>query len=193
MINATSDAPDFKKDLIPPGNYVARCYQMIEEGMITESYMGEDKTAKKVRIGWELPTELKVFKAEKGEQPRVISAEYTLSLHEKANLRQILKSWRGQDFTESEAKSFDITRLLGVPCLINIVHKTTGAGKTYANVGAVTPVPKGMTVPPAINPVFVLSYDNWDETKFNALPDFIREKMMGSDEYKAMITPERTG
>ena len=104
-----------QRELIPAGNYLARCYQMIEIGTVREIILGEEKVLKKVRIGWELPTEKRVFNEEKGEQPFVISKEFTLSMHEKSSLRGMLKSWRGKDFTEDEAKAFDITNLIGKP------------------------------------------------------------------------------
>ena len=51
---------------------------------------------------------------------------------------------------------------------------------------------KGMVCPPAINPVFVLSFDEWDVQKFESLPDFIKDKIKTSDEYKAMYaTPSK--
>ena len=76
-----------QRELIPAANYVDRCYQMIEIGTVTENILGETKTLKKVRIGWELPSEMKVFNEEKGEQPCVISKEFTLARHEKSGLR----------------------------------------------------------------------------------------------------------
>ena len=131
-----------QREPIPAGNYIARCYQMIEIGTVKETILGKDRISPKVRIGWELPTELKVFKEENGEQPCVISKEYTLSMAEKANLRIALKSWRGKDFTEDEAKSFDITKLLGVPCMINIIHKPSKDGlKIYEEISGITPLP----------------------------------------------------
>jgi hypothetical protein len=180
-----------QRELIPAGNYIARCYQMIEIGTVNEIILGESKTLKKVRIGWELPTELKVFKEENGEQPYVISKEYTLSMHEKSSLRADLKSWRGKDFSEAEAKSFDITNLLGKPCMINIIHKPGKADplKTYQAIAGITGMPKGMTPPDAINPLFVLSYDKFDQQAFESLPDFIKDKMKGSLEYAGMMQP----
>lgn len=180
-----------KRELIPAGNYVARCYQMIYIGEVMESFMGEGKLLRKVRIGWELPTELKVFNEDKGEQPRVISKEYTLSLNEKANLRKILASWRGKDFTEAEAKAFDISVLVGKPCMLNIIHKhgVADPSKIFEEIGSISPMPKGMTCPAQINPSFVLDYDNFDEEKFNSLPDFIKDKMKSSLEYAKMKQP----
>lgn len=180
------------KELIPAGNYLARCYQMIEIGTVTEIIMGKAKTLPKVRVGWELPTELKVFNPEKGEQPLAISKEYTISMHEKSNLRLDLKSWRGKDFTEDEAKCFDITKLLGAACMLNIIHKPSLSDPTriYEQIAGITPIPKGITVPPAVNKLFVLSYDSFDMNVFNSLPDFIKTKMQGSSEYQAILNPQ---
>jgi len=190
MILATTNG--VAKELIPAGNYIARCYQMLEIGTVEEAYQGEAKTQKKVRIGWELPTELRVFNTEKGEQPMVISQEYTLSMHEKSNLRKTLASWRGKDFTEGEAKSFDITKLLGAACMLNIIHRPgkTDPSKMYQAISSISAMPKGVTAPKAINKPVILSYDGWDEELFNILPDFIRDKMKGSQEYKQMQHPE---
>lgn len=180
-----------QRELIPAGNYIARCYQMIEIGTISEVINGETKILKKVRIGWELPTEMKVFNEEKGPQPRGISKEYTLSMYDKASLRKDLKSWRGKDFTDEEAKEFDITKLLGAVCMINIIHKpgSKNPSKMYEEIAGVTPMIKGMPVPEQINPTMCLSYDNFDTEAFEKLPDFIKAKMKGSLEYAALQQP----
>lgn len=178
------------REPIPAGNYIARCYQMIEIGTVKETILGKEKILPKVRIGWELPTELKVFKEENGEQPMVISKEYTLSMAEKANLRIALKSWRGKDFTEEEARKFDITKLLGVPCMLNIIHKPSKDGtRVYEEISGITPLPKGIICPEQINPTFVLSYDDFDVQRFDKLPDFIKNKMVTSMEFVAITNP----
>ena len=181
------------RELIPANNYLARCYQMVEIGTVKESILGKEVIAHKVRIGWELPTELKVFNPEKGEQPCVISKEYTLSMNEKANLRKMLASWRSADFTEEQAKAFDITKLLGVACMINIIHKPSKDGsKVYEEIAGVTAVPKGITVPKQITPTFCLSYDQFNDELFEKLPDFIKNKMMTSLEYAKIADPNKT-
>lgn len=189
-INATNKGT--VRELIPAGNYLARCYQMIEIGTITEQVLGKQVTHAKVRIGWELPTELKVFNEDKGEQPLVISQEYTLSMNEKASLRKMLASWRGRDFTEEEARSFDITKLLGVTCMLNVIHKPKKADPSafYQTIASISAVPKGISVPAQLNKTFVLSYDEFDFDLFNSLPDFIKQSMHGSEEYKRITTPD---
>lgn len=189
-INATSSG-NTPRELIPAGNYIARCYKMIEVGTVEEVIKGDKKIMHKVRIGWELPTELRVFSEEKGEQPLVIDKEYTLSMADKANLRKDLKSWRGKDFTDEQAKSFDITVLIGVPCMINIIHKPSkkDPSRSYEEIAGITPMPKGVPCPEQVNRNFILSYDNFDEELFNMLPDFIKNKMMTSVEYQAVKNP----
>lgn len=174
---------------IPAGNYVARCYQMIHIGTVKETILGTEKILNKVRIGWELPTEKKVFKEENGEQPFVISKEFTLSLHEKSTLRAFLKNWRSKDFTDEEAKMFDITKLLGVPCQLNVVHKVAKNGNTYAEIGGVAMLMKGYECPPQINPTFEFNYDEFDQAQFDSLPDFLKDKMKTSLEYAAIHQP----
>lgn len=180
-----------QRELIPAGNYIARCYQMIEIGTVQEAFQGQNKQLKKVRIGWELPEETRVFSQEKGEQPFVISQEYTLSMHEKATLRKMLASWRGKDFTEDEAKSFDVTKLIGATCMLNVIHKPSKTDPTriYEQIGSVSPLPKSVKCPPQVNKTILLEYDTFNNELFESLPDFIKDKMKGSLEYAALRNP----
>lgn len=184
-MSITAKKPESNFEIVPAGNHIARCYSMIEIGTEEIEYNGEKKKAYKVRVTWELPHEKKVFNPERGEQPFSVSKDYTLSMHEKANLRHDLQSWRGKAFTDEEARAFDITKLIGVPCMLNVIHTVSkGNGNTYANIAGVTPVPKGMEVPAQINKSFVLSYDNFDEAAFQGLPDWLRERIQKTPEYR---------
>ena len=182
------------REPIPAGMYLGRCYQMIYLGTVEEEFNGNKKKAQKVRIVFELPTELKVFKDGEEEKPCAIGEEYTLSLSGKANLRKILESWRGKPFTEKEADSFDITKLLGKACMINITHvagKGQNEGKIYEKISAITPVVKGMPVPEAINePKYFNFGSNFDKAWVEQLPDFIKNKIKSSDEWKARMDSE---
>lgn len=182
---------NYVRELIEPGNYTAVCYKMIHIGTVEDTYMSEKKEMDKLRIGWELVDEMRVFDESKGPQPLVIDKEFTLSLGDKATLRKFLKSWRGKDFTEKEAEEFDITRLVGAACLLNIIVKTKkdGSGQ-YNDVEAATPLPKSIPKPKGINKPFILDFEeNWSDEKFESLPDFIKDKLKTSHEYAELRSP----
>lgn len=183
MAIIATNSGNYERELLAAGLYHARCYSMVHIGTVEEEIMGEKKVLNKVRLTFELPTELRVFKEENGEQPMVFSKEFTLSMHEKSGLRSFLKNWRGKDFTESEAQAFDVTKLIGVAGMINIIHKDSKKGNTYAEIGSISPMPKGMQCPAQINPSQELSYDNFNWELFEKQPDFIKDKMRKSLEF----------
>lgn len=175
---------------VPAGNYVARCFSMVHIGTVKETYEGKEKMTNKVRLTFELPTETKEFKEGEGEKPFTVSKEFTLSMHEKAGLRKSLESWRGKGFSEEEAKAFDITKLLGVPCMLNIIHKEKQGGGINAVISSVSSMPKGLQCPAQVNPNFEFSVGEFDLPKFMTLPEFLQNKIKESSEYKAQNQPE---
>jgi hypothetical protein len=177
---------------IPAGTYLARCYSMIQIGTVEEEFAGVKKWVNKVRITWELPTELKVFNPDKGEQPQAISKEFSLSMHEKSTLRAFLTSWRGKGFTEEEARAFDVTKLLGVPCMISIIHEPgkSDPTRTYDKISSISSVMKGVEMPLQINKNFEFTLQDFDQMKFDSLPDFIKQKIQKSKEYQSLMAPQ---
>ena len=109
-------------------------------------------------------------------------------MHEKSNLRRDLESWRGMGFTEQEAAKFDITKLLGMPCMLNIIHKPgkVDPSKTYVEISSISKLPKGLDCPAPLNPSVRLEYDNWKPEVFDSLSEFLKEKIQSSEEYKQM-------
>jgi len=179
-------------DPVPAGNYVARCFSMVHIGTVPEEYQGEVKMQNKVRITWELPTETKVFKEENGEQPYVLSKEFTLSMHEKSTLRKWLESWRGKAFTQAESDGFDVAKLIYAPCMLNVIHKEKKDGQIRADIASVSAMPKGLECPKAINLPVLFSVNEFDQKVFDTFPDFLKDKIRSSKEYKAMQQPNAT-
>ena len=178
-------------ELTPVGTYIARCYSMVHVGTSKGEYQGKEIEQNKVRITWELPTEMRVYKEENGEQPISISREFTLSMSEKANLRKFLEGWRGRSFTAEEAKAFDISKLVGLPCTLSVIHKTSQKGKAYAMVSAASTLMKGVECPPQINKSFVFSMQTFEQEKFDQLPDFLKDQVKESYEYKALFPDQQ--
>lgn len=77
-----------------------------------------------------------------------VSKEFTASMHEKASLRKFLEEWRGKSYTKEQLKDgIPADKLCGVPCLITVEHKVSEAGRTYANIRGITPLPKQIPAP----------------------------------------------
>jgi hypothetical protein len=179
---------------IEPGTFVARCYSMIEIGTIETEFNGEKKKAHQVNITWELPEEVAIFREENGPEPFVVSKTYNLSMHEKSTLRKDLESWRGVGFTEEEAKHFDITKLLGKPCILSIIHEPgkVDPTKKYVKISSISKLMKGQECPPQVNQTRLLSFENWDDNLFKSLPEWIQDKIKSSEEFKALQEPALT-
>lgn len=192
-IFASAKGSSTPREPIPAGAYAARCYSIVDLGTREEIIQGNAKVLRKVRVTFELPTERRVFNEEKGEQPCVISKEFNLVLSEKSTLRAFLRSWRGKDFTEEEAKAFDVAKLIGAACLLNIIHVKGKANpsKTYDEIGSVSPLPKGMACPPQENPSFEFSLDEYDQAAYDALPNFLKEKVSGSFEFRDLMAQNK--
>ena len=169
------------RQICPEGMHIARCYQIIDLGT-TEQGGNFPGKKRKVQFLFETPLETAVFNEEYGEQPYYVRAMYTLSMHEKAILRRDVMSWIGRSMTDKEAQSFNIFNLLGKPCMVNVVHATKGEN-TYANIKAITPLPKGMSCPDAINEQLVFTPSIPDMEVFKKLPEFIQDKIKESDEF----------
>jgi hypothetical protein len=180
MVTASRNAKsDF--EIAPAGNHLANCIKVIDLG----TQPGSDqfpKPKRKVKISWELCDETV---AETGK-PFIINQKYTLSLHENAALCKHLESWRGRPFTDAEADGFDIAKLLGQPCLLNVVHTRSG-DNTYANVAAISPVPKGLPRKEPVNPLVHFDLDNFDGVIFDDLSEFDQKAIQGSPEYKDLF------
>lgn len=149
----------------PAGNHLAVCYEVVDLGT-QETNFGKKH---QIWIGWETPAEL----MEDG-RPFVIGQRYTLSSNERSNLRLMLESWRGSAFNDDEFGNFDIASCAGKGCFLNVVH-TENDGKTYANIKAVTALPKGTETPVPTNQVVTLDLDdNFSQPMFDLLSDRMR-------------------
>lgn len=167
---------DFKP--VPQGTHLAICNMVIDLGKQRVGFNGEEKVQHKVFIRWELPNERMEWTDREGNKrngPMSIGRSYTLSLHEKAALRGDLEAWRGRAFTKDELVGFDVSKLLGVPCMVVVTHKDAN-GKTYANVTGIGGVPKGMPKPDkAENPLIL--YDDENSKTYDDLPDWLKKKI----------------
>lgn len=121
----------------PAGLHQGVCVDVVDMGVLKVTYGDNTKEQHKVRIVWQIDTDMESGK------PFIVQKRYTLSLNEKATLRKDLESWRGRAFTQDELKQFDLEKLIGANCQVNIQH-TQKNGSTYANVVTIVPIGRGM-------------------------------------------------
>ena len=169
-------------ELAPAGTHLAVCYRVIDLGTQAVDWQGQTKHQRKVLLSWELPDEQM-----SDGRPFSIGQRYTLSSSEKARLRQDLESWRGRPFTDvdfdpANPNRFNIKKLIGVGCLLTVVH-TEKAGKSYANIKSVAKLMKGQAAPPPVNPTVYFSLDEYDEATFQGLSEGLRKIIAGSPEF----------
>lgn len=199
IIASDKGGSDFEP--IPAGSHQAVCYGVVDLGT-QMSNNPQFADARKVCILWELPQERGQFKDKNDpsktvDKPRAISAVYTLSLGDKANLRKVLESWRAKQFTREELAGFDITKLIGANCMLSVVHKPgsgKNSGKTYANVASVSALPKGMNKANLENEKLLFSLSDLDggEPSFPAnLPEWLRTLINQSKEMSDRHTQEQ--
>jgi len=169
--------------------HLRRCFSLVDLGtQLTTGQFGE-KLQHKIRIGWELFGE-----DEHGEpltidvdgkmMPLTISKSYTVSLHEKSGLRRDLAAWRGKDFTDEEAKGFDVSKLIGAFCMVNATQSETN-GKTYTNVAGLTPLPGALrnAKPAPVHDNLIFDLDKPDMKVFSTFHEKLQEAIKKTPEW----------
>lgn len=197
FIATDSGGGNFKR--VPAGAYIGRCYSLIDLGtQLTTGQYGE-KLQHKIRIGWELFGEDEqgqplTVEVDGKEMPMTISKSYTVSLHEKASLRKDLAAWRGRDFTDDEAKAFDISKLVGAYCMVNVTTSETN-GKTYSNVAGLTPLPGALknAKPAPVHEHVLFNLDEPNMETFNGFHDKLQEYIKRSPEWAQYVKRSGSG
>lgn len=187
FVASDSGGGDFKR--VPPGAYIGRCYSLVDLGTQLSTGIHGEKMQHKMKLSWELfgeeedGTPLTVMVDGKN-MPMTISKSYTVSLHEKASLRKDLAAWRGRDFTEEEAKGFDVAKLLGVFGMVNVTQSENN-NKTYSNVAGLTPIPGALrnSKPAPVHANVTFDLDAPDMTVFATFHEKLQEAIRKSPEW----------
>ena len=116
----------------PAGQQRAVCADVIDLGVKKTAFGDKHK----VRIVWQSEKPMPDGK------PFQCRQDYNLTLgtaDKPSKLREHLECWRGRPFTEKEAESFDVERLLNANCYILISHEKMSRGGVWAAVKAIMP------------------------------------------------------
>ncbi len=161
---------------VPEGTNHAICVGVIDLG--TQPPMEGSQFSKgptpKVMLSFEFPDER--IEIDGKSLPRVLSREFTKSLHKKAGLRQFLDAWRGTAFTPEELKGFELASLIGVNAIVTIVHNERG----YEVLKQAAKLMKGMPKRTPESEPYV--YDVAPGALPTTIPEWIRKKIDQSEE-----------
>ena len=120
--------------LHPEGFLQGVCVDVVDLGLKPTQYGDKHKC----RIVWETTALMP------DGRPFVIMESFNVSLNTKSKLRKDLESWRGAKFNEQDLAGFDMEKLIGANCQLQIIHATDSEGKQWANVQSVVPLSAGM-------------------------------------------------
>lgn len=176
------------RELPPVGNHPATLYKIIYIGTVDTEYQGQKKKSFKVSLTWELNNKTKVWKEGEVAKPISVSQVYTYSLGDQSALKPIVEGIVG-GLTPSQAIDFDLDDLLGKQSLLQINHGVSENGKPKQLL-TTSQFPEGLTPPKGFNQNVLLSYEKWDDEVFNGLPQWMKDEMMTTPEFKKMISPK---
>lgn len=129
----------------PEGQFAMSCVDVVNLGINVEVFPGQEpREVEKVAL---------VFASGERQEDgslTLVTTEMTNSANEKANLRRFIEAWRGRSYSADQvAAGLPISKLAGQPALVSIEHVVTRKGKKFAKIKSISPVPQGVTPPPA--------------------------------------------
>jgi len=169
------------------GTYPARLVSIIDLGVqARRPWKGEAKDPiAMIRCTYELTTEFMKDEAGKDDEtkPRWISEDfpfYGLSADRAKSTQRYLA------LDPQQAAGGDWAELLGAPVALTVVHNPKKDDSTivYANIGATSPIMKGMDVAELVNDPQLFDFDEPDMDVFNGLPDFLKDKIKGATNFQ---------
>ena len=168
--------------LPPAGNHAAYCFSVTYLGSFEDEYKEQKKIVRKIRLDFEMP--LETFEEDGKTKPYGANIQMNVSMFEAANFRKFLESWRGGKYSDEQAmQGVDVSKFVGHPAMINVVHEPNKAGNVYANIKSIAPLPKGFSLPPMANEKRLYSVDQHSDEEFNKLTPYLQEKVRSSKEW----------
>ena len=127
--------------LAPPGTFIATILDIRDEFGVTRQKFQSTEVEKV-----DLACFLFGFRDGQGQPHRIASRRMRISGNEKSALFAFLKSLLGR----APAYGWDYVSLKGTQCLLTVEHikRRDGVG-VFAAIAALSPVPKGLSAPPA--------------------------------------------
>lgn len=175
---------EFNPDALPEaGSQLGILVQVIDLGVQPAKEYRDPKTGvvdkkrpqRTIRLTFELPAD--IMQTEDGPKPKVIGIDIPLSSNDKSRCF----NWY-RVFDSAMANNGDWFAQIGKGILLTIVHDKAKSGSSYegwtfAKIGGVTPLMRGMAVPAPVNPLVRYTPNAHDQVVFDNLPKFLQDKI----------------
>jgi hypothetical protein len=147
----------------PIGNHPAVLVAIIDMGKQEQEYGGNVTYPHRAFFVWELVTEKMSGTKERNH---LIGIDLTVSLNEKAKLRQWIEARVGKKMPDDA--EYDISKELGQKCLLDVIANKKG----YPVVNGMKAVPKGLAFPAHQNAPIAITLDDF-KTGAVTIPDWV--------------------
>lgn len=179
---------DFERVLPEEGPDTAVCYQIVDLGTHETEFKGQKKKRREIQFSFELPNQTHVFDEETGEQPLAIFQTFTMSLAPQSKLRPFLEKWRNKAINDGDEVDFSV--FLGQSATINIAIEEAKSGKEYAKIVSIKPPKKKIK---GMNSQVLFSLSEFSQDAFDALPEWMQNKIKSSQEWAKIEGASSTG
>ena len=102
-----------------------------------------------------------------------------------------MESWRGKPFSKEDFGKFDIFKLIGIPCMLGVVHAERN-GKTYSNITSIMRLPKGMEAPKLVNSPLQFNIAEFNQDVYDSFSDNLKALIAKSPEYARVKGLDKT-
>lgn len=194
---------EFNPDALPEaGSQLGVLFQVVDLGVQPAKTYRDPKTGvvdtkrpqRTIRLLFELPAD--IMQTDDGPKPKVIGIDIPLSSNDKSRCF----NWY-RVFDSAMANNGDWFAQLGKGILLTIVHDKAKAGTqyegwTFAKIGGITPLMRGMAVPETVNPLVRYTPTAHDQAVFDSLPKFLQDKINnreGGTRFPQAEKPARQG
>lgn len=176
---------------IPPldgGTYMGVCVAVIDLGQQYKQYekQKQGRYVEQCLFIFEIPSER--VQVDGQDKPRWLSSKrFTVSLHERSALFQLLTSWRGKALSEAEldpaGEGFDLMQMAGQGAMLSVSVNEKDDGSRSNKIEAVTGFPKGIAPPKPESEILVFDADDPDMEVFAKLPEWIQDAIRKSTQF----------
>ena len=176
---------------IPPldgGTYMGVCVAVIDLGQQYKQYekQKQGRYVEQCLFIFEIPSER--VQVDGQDKPRWLSSKrFTVSLHERSALFQLLTSWRGKALSEAEldpaGEGFDLMQMAGQGAMLSVSVNEKDDGSRSNKIEAVTGFPKGIAPLKPESEILVFDADDPDMEVFAKLPEWIQDAIRKSTQF----------